>query len=221
MQSAKKQEISRREIMGACPGCKGHGCRECAAKVERINAWSNAGIPVRYWDYKIDTFLGNEFFKKYLVDTCSKIDMLYKDGNSIAFTGKHGVGKTFGSCEILKKALISGYTARYTTMSEIVDMVISREERFDFKYALLNCDILALDEFDSKYVPTTDRGKELFGTNLENIIRTRFQNALPIIFCTNNSHLAEVFDGTFGLSFDSLFADSNVSHVVVGGVDLR
>ena len=221
MQATKKQEISRKEIMEACLSCKGHGCKICASKVERINAWSIAGIPVLYWTYELNTFPGNEHFKKYLLDITAKIDATYKYGKSLAFTGKYGVGKTSGACEILKAAIAKGYTARYTTMSEIVDMVLSKEERFDFKYALLHCDFLVIDEFDARYVPTTDRGKEMFGTNLENIIRTRIQNLLPIIFCTNNSNLTEVFDGTFGLSFDSLFSNSNVSHIVVGGVYLR
>lgn len=221
MQATKKQELVKKEIMNACTSCRGHGCKTCAAKVERINLLANAGIPVKYWQYELDTFPGDENFKAYLTSILTKINELYKGGMSIALTGKYGVGKTFGACSILKKALTNGYTCKYTTISEIINMVFAKTESFDFKYALLNVDFLCIDEFDARFIPTADRGKEVFGVNLEDVIRTRLQNELPIIFCTNNSHLSEVFDGTFGLAFNSLFSDSNVKHIAVGGVDLR
>jgi DNA replication protein DnaC len=134
--------------------------------------------------------------------------------------GVHGLGKTFGACEILKGAMAKKYTCKYTTMSEIVDMIISKD--YEFKTHLLHSDFLVIDEFDSRYIPTSDRGKDVFGSNLENIIRTRFQNDMPIIFCTNNTNgMQEIFDDTFQQTFKSLFAESNLISISVGGTDLR
>lgn len=221
MQVQKKIEAAKKAIMNACATCKGHGCRDCVKNVEKINLWANAGIPVAYWEYSLHTFNGDEAYKSKLVSLAGSIDEMYDNGKMYAFTGKYGVGKTFGACHLLKSAINNSYTCRYTTMSEIVDMVMSKEERFDFKQTLLYCDIICIDEMDSRYIPTTDRGKDVFGSTIETIIRSRLQHKLPTIFCTNNSSLDEVFDGTFEQTFNSLFSVKNVINIPVGGVDLR
>jgi DNA replication protein DnaC len=217
----KKIEAAKQAIMNACATCRGQGCRVCAKKVERVNVWANAGIPVAYWTYSLQTFTGDAAYKTKLESLLKSVDAIYDSGKLYAFTGKYGVGKTFGACEILKNALARGYVGRYTTMSEVVDMIMAREERFDFKQSLLLSDFIVVDEFDSRYIPSTDRGKDVFGSTLENIIRSRLHHKLPIIFCTNNSSLGEVFDGTFEQTFDSLFSANNVVNIPVGGVDLR
>jgi len=217
----KKIEAAKQALKDACLTCKGHGCRDCVKKVECINVWANAGIPNAYWTYTLQSFSGDQAYKIRLEALLKTPEDMYNDGKLYAFTGKYGVGKTFGACEILKTVLARGYVGRYTTMSEIVDMVMSKEERFDFKQSLLLSDFLVIDEFDSRYIPTSDRGKDVFGSTLENIIRTRIQHKLPTIFCTNNASLDDVFDGTFEQTFDSLFSIRNVVSIPVGGVDLR
>lgn len=219
MRVIKKAELARKIVKDACPICRGHGCKNCVQAVERINAFSGACIPIAYWDYDFQTFRGDDHFKVHLESYIKSLDKLYIEGKSLALIGRHGVGKTFGACEILKAAIALKYNTKYTTMSEIVDMILSKN--YDFKLSLLHSDFLVIDEFDSRYIPTSDRGKETFGANLENIIRTRFQNKLPIIFCTNNSSLNDVFDDTFEQTFDSLFSKSNLTVISVGGVDLR
>lgn len=221
MLAIKKQLAIRKAIMDACNTCVGHGCRDCAFQVEIVNKLANAEIPAAYWDYTLDSFKGNTGFKDKIIELTNIIENLYTDGKSFSFTGKYGVGKTFGACMLLRAALLKGYTAKYTTMNEIIDMVLAKEDRFEFKQALLLADFVVIDELDSRYIPTTDRGKEMFGTNLEYIIRSRLQNKLPIIFCTNNSRISEVFDGAFEQTFSSLFSKSNITEISVGGVDLR
>lgn len=216
----KKRDATKQAIMNACPTCKGQGCRECALAIEYINLWSNAGIPVAYWDYSLNSFTGDVNFKNKIEEYTKNIDKLYIAGKSYAFVGKFGVGKTFAACEVLKSALIKRYTALYTTMNEIIDMLISGGEKYEFKQKVLHHDFLVIDELDSRYLPNSDNGKELFATNLEVIIRTRFQHRLPIIFCSNNSSLNELFDGLFGQAFGSLFAE-NLITIPAGGRDLR
>lgn len=219
MRVTKKAELARKLIKDNCQTCRGFGCKDCMQKIERINAFSAACIPVAYWDYNLKTFGGDDNFRKHIENYIKDLNKLYADGKSLALVGRHGVGKTFGACEILKAAVLQKYVAKYTTMSEIVDIILSKD--YEFKVSLLHSDVLVIDEFDSRYIPTSDRGKETFGANLENIIRTRFQNKLPIIFCTNNSSLNEVFDDTFKQTFDSLFSESNLTVIAVGGIDLR
>lgn len=221
MQIQRKIEAAKKAIMSACQTCKGFGCRDCVKKVECINVWANAGIPNTYWTLSLHSFPGDPAYKARLEALLKTPDDMYNDGKLYAFTGKYGVGKTFGACEVLKTVISRGFVGRYTTMSEVVDMVMSKEERFDFKQALLLSDFIVIDEFDSRYIPATDRGKDVFGSTLENIIRTRLQHKLPTIFCTNNASIDDVFDGTFEQTFASLFSAKNVVNIPVGGVDLR
>src|SRR6266702_8321354 len=112
MQIAKKQTIAKQEIMRQCQTCKGYGCKDCANKVERINIMANAGIPVRYWSYSLETFIGDEEYKRKLTQQINDIGKLYTEGTNIIFTGSIGVGKTFGACELLKSNLFNGMTGR-------------------------------------------------------------------------------------------------------------
>lgn len=224
MQLATKHIERIKEIQGLCRTCKGYGCRACALRVEIINSYFRSAIPIKYWDLKLENFPGDPMFKEWIKNntTVEKIKEFYKQGISLVFTGKYGVGKTFAACEILKKAAIQlKYTVKYTTMSEIVDFALSKDDRYEFKMNLLNVDFLCIDEVDSRYIPSSDRGQDLFGTNLENIIRTRFQNNLPTFFCTNNSSLNDVFNGAFSQTFESLFSQAELKTIPVGGIDLR
>lgn len=219
MQILKKQEAAKQLIKNACIECHGYGCHICAPKLEAINRWSTASIPMLYWDLSSITFLGDNNFKNKVEEYKLKINTLYNFGKSYAFVGGFGVGKTWGATEILKKACAQNYSAKYTTMQECIDTLISREG-YLFRKELLEADFICIDEVDSRFLPNSENGKELFATHMENIIRTRFQHKLPIFFCSNNNSLNEIFDGLFGQAFSSLFAE-NLITIPVGGVDLR
>lgn len=221
MQISKKQELAKKAIMDSCSTCKGYGCRECASRIAYIDVLSNANIPSKYWNYNIDTFHGDPLFKKVVVDKLSSIDKLYNDGVSIIFTGKMGVGKTWGGIEILKHALIHKYDALYTTMNEIIDLLTSKDDKHAFKKVLQSVSFLMIDEFDGRYMPQSEYGQEIFGSNLENVIRTRLQNNLPMIICTNNSDVLKIFSGVFEQTFNSLFSSDSFITIPVGGLDLR
>lgn len=215
----KKAELIKQSIANNCSKCFGLVCRECAPEIERINIYMAANIPLKYWNYTFDTFNGDMLFKKRIMELTQDITKLYMEGNSFFLTGPHGIGKTFAACEILKTSLKNGLKAIYSTMTEIIDMAINGKS--NYKHELINADIICIDELDSRYIPTSERGQEVFGSNMENIIRTRFQNELPIIFCTNNSSYMDIFGGPFENAFSSLFASKKIIHIPVGGKDLR
>lgn len=222
----RKLEIARQSVIRACVKCGGQGCKECNAKAECFNIWSVANIPVAYWTLTLKTFPGHESVSNWVKECIGSLDKIYADGKSFSLNSSAcGLGKTFAACEVLKRALVAGYTARYTTMPEAIDMVSNKEERIAFKSVMLDADFVVIDEFDRRFLPGTDYGKELFGSTMENIIRSRFQNKLPIIFCSNETEgkfgIDVVFDGLFAQSFGSLFSKSNVINVPIFGVDLR
>lgn len=222
MHLEKKQELLKQSVMANCNTCKGFGCVDCARQVEIINIYSLASIPIAYWDYTMSGFNGDKVFFDILKSYVANIKGLYLEGKSLVFAGRHGVGKTFGAITLLKIALKNDLMGYYTTMNEIIDVALSKDSgKYNFKHILLETDLLVIDEMDSRFIPSSDLGKEIFGSNLESIVRTRFQNKLPIIFCTNNSSLKEVFDGTFEQTFSSLFSNKNIITIPVGGIDLR
>jgi DNA replication protein DnaC len=218
----RKQELARKAIVDACATCKGHGCRHCSSAVMKINGWANSGIPVIYWDYTMETFNGDIALKNVIEKQVKEIELLYNNGSILVFGGKYGVGKTWAGTELLKTALVNKYTAQYTSMSDLVNTMLSKDiEKYSFHQKLLYSDFVFIDEVDARFIPSNENGMNMFGTMMENIIRTRLQNKLPIIMATNNSDINEVFDGTFGQVFNSLFSSKSVISIPVGGIDLR
>lgn len=222
MQILRKLEAAKKAIMSACNTCKGHGCRDCIKKVESINVWADAGIPVLYWDLNINTFNGDAHFKNTVKNILSDIDKLYNNGDILVFSGSHGTGKTWAGAEILKFAASNKYTIQYASMSEIVTILLSKDyDKYSFNHKLLYSDIIFIDEVDGRFMPSSENGMNIFGAMIENIVRTRIQNKLPILLATNNSQINDVFDGSFKKTFSSLFSLKNLINIPVGGTDLR
>lgn len=222
MRVIRKAELARQVIKDACLTCKGYGCKDCSLKIEHINGLVRAAIPNEYWNYSLDTFNGHPTFIETIVKYSKNIDKLYVDGTSLMFSGKFGVGKTFGAIYLLKAAINSSYSSRYTTMNEIIEMAISKaEEKFAFRQTLLNIDFCVIDEVSTRFISSSSNAQELFGSNLEYIIRTRFQNKLPTIICTNDLDTKDIFGGAFEEVFSSIFSHNNLVIVPVAGQDLR
>jgi hypothetical protein len=60
---------------------------------------------------------------------------------------------------------------------------------------------------------------DLFGKTLEHIFRTRSQNKLPTIFCSNSPNPIEAFSGALKQSIESLFYKVKIIPVI--GQDFR
>ena len=83
---------------------------------------------------------------------------------------------------------------------------------------LLEADFLAIDEFDSRHMGS-DAASELYGRILENVFRTRVQNKLPIIMCTNSPNVIESFSGSLKQSIESLMNYTETVPII--GKDFR
>lgn len=158
----------------------------------------------------------NEFYINYTKD----IAKIYNDGPAICLAGTHGTGKTTCSANILKYACLKGFNCSYTTLSDIVSMLIdaSNEEKFLARKELLLSDFLVMDEVDNRFFDTVN-SSNLFGATLEGIFRTRVQNKLPTIMCSNSPNPVEGFSGSLKQSIDSLY--SNVKIIIAIGNDVR
>jgi DNA replication protein DnaC len=209
------------KIKTECQKCNGDGCHVCLSKISRLEKYRNANIPVEYWNLSFKDFSGDPNFKTLIKSKLEDINSVYDAGKSLIFTGGLGTGKTYTACSFLKIALTSGYTALYTTMADVVANMLSREVDTSRYYSeLIEKDFLVIDEFSSHWIFPSEKAEQLFGTSLEYVLRTRFQNQLPTILCSNDNDVDKIFGGFFAKSFKSL-RSHHVELFIVGGKDHR
>jgi DNA replication protein DnaC len=192
-------------------------------KLTAINRYAESNIPIEYWTLKMERdFVGDPRllakYNEYVLDMKAS----YIAGTSFCLAGPHGVGKTLTATCILKKAAQKGYSCLYSDMSNIVSVLTqgSGEDKFISKRELSLVDFLVIDEIDPRFFKSSEASNELFARNLENIFRTRRQNTLPTILCTNSPNIIESFIGDLKNSLSSLFSDK-VENFIIFSSDYR
>jgi DNA replication protein DnaC len=165
-------------------------------------------------------FKGPEILLKIYTDITDNLSKFYQIGASVCFSGQHGVGKSFTASCIIKKACQKNYHCTYTTLTDVVNALVDapREDRSLSQRQLTMSDFVVLDEVDPRFFGT-DAAADMFGKTLEHIFRTRSQNKLPTIFCTNSPNPVEAFSGSIKQSIDSLM--SKVKIIPIMGKDFR
>lgn len=165
-------------------------------------------------------FLGPIELKRAYDGIIGSIASIYNEGHSVCFAGQHGIGKSMTATNIIKYACQKNYLCLYSTLSDIVDALISSpiEEKFLARRELTLVDFLVIDEFDQRFI-LSEMSADLFGKTLEHIFRTRSQNKLPTIFCTNSPNPIEAFSGSIKISIESLM--NNIEIIPVIGKDFR
>tara|TARA_Y100000287_G_C14233761_1_gene363503 strand:- start:2825 stop:3508 length:684 start_codon:yes stop_codon:yes gene_type:complete len=217
----KKIDLKKENIIKNCKHCLGKSCSICSAKCLRLEKYAYANIPVEYWDKSFKDFSGDSNFKKSMSLKIKDIDGTYERGKSLIFIGTLGTGKSYTASCLLKRALTAGYTGLYVTMADVVAKILSSEiDTSKYYKNLVGADFLVIDEFSSHWIFPSEKSEQLFGSSLEFVLRTRFQNQLPTILCSNDSDVDEVFGGFFAKSFKSL-RTHHTELFVIGGKDYR
>jgi DNA replication protein DnaC len=199
--------------------CKDGSCILCQKKASRIEKYSLANIPTVYWNSSFKDFSGDKNFGNIFKQYLSDIDSLYDSGKSIILVGSLGVGKTYSSSCLLKLAIVNDYSAIYSTMADIINRVI-RSDGSEYLQSLLDVDFLAIDELDPRWIFPSEKSEQLFGSTMEHLLRSRFQNGLPTIMCSNADDVDKIFAGQFGKTFKSL-RSHHVDILYVSGLDYR
>jgi len=210
----KKLELLKKNAQKSCDNCNGEGCSICASRKDRMNQYAKAGIPILYWDLAFKDFKGDARFAEQVKEILVNMDSFYDLGESIAFIGNLGTGKTYAACCILKIALLSKFSCMYLNMSDIIDRTTNNDKHF--LEEITEVDILCVDEFDLRWVYPSEKAEQLFGQTMERILRIRFQNKMPTIICSNTLELKNVLGANFSPSIDSLFSKYVKSFFVVG-----
>lgn len=202
-----------------CKHCGGEGCHKCKSKANRYTKYDKANIPSCFWDYSISGFEGNKVFKRSIQKKAKDMEQWYDSGKSMILVGGLGTGKTYMSCCCLKLAIVAGYSAKYTSMMEVVNKIVTERDT-DYIFEISNADFLVIDEFDSRWIFPSESAEQIFSSNMEYILRNRFQNGLPTIICSNTADIDSVLKGYHSKAFSSLktkYADV----VYIAGGDLR
>lgn len=179
-----------------------------SVKLTAINRYAESNIPIEYWTLKMDRdFKGDPRLLLKYNEYTSDLKSSYVNGSSICLAGQHGVGKSLTVTCILKKCVQKGYSALYTTLADVVSTLTQAggEDKFLARRELVLVDFLAIDEWDSRFF-TTDSAADLYARSLEGVFRTRSQNKLPTLMCTNSPNIIESFNGPLKASIGSLMS---------------
>ncbi|MCK9567818.1 ATP-binding protein [Candidatus Pacearchaeota archaeon] len=192
-----------------------------AALTTAFTRYYEANIPVDYWWREMDGWSGPDKLTRIYLDITKDIKASYKSGEKAFFAGKHGIGKTYISCCILKRAVEKQYSALYVNLTDIIHIMLnsSPQVKSDAREILLNVDFLVIDEFDARFMGS-ENAADLFGRILEPIMRTRIQNRMPLFFCTNSVKVEESFSGPLRASIESLMKVVKLVPII-GGQDMR
>ncbi len=199
--------------------CQIGSCLECQKKGSRIDKYATSEVPVQYWDLSFKDFKGDQKFAEKFRGYLGGVKNVYNEGKSLILVGTLGVGKTYSVCCLLKIAIVNDYTAYYTTMADIISNAI-KEGGSDYLARLLSVDFLVIDELDPRWIFPSEKSEQLFGSTMEHLLRTRFQNKLPTIMCSNADDVDKIFAGAFARTFKSL-RSYHTDILYVSGVDHR
>lgn len=192
-----------------------------AALSTAFQRYFDSNIPVDYWWRDMHDFQGPAVLQKYYTEVTNDIKISYREGKRACFAGKHGVGKTFVACCILKRVVEKQFSASYVNLVDIIHVMLNgtSEAKNNARDNLLSVDFLVIDEFDTRFMGS-ENAADLFGRILEPIMRTRIQNRLPLIFCTNSPKVEGSFSGPLEASIASLM--NMVTLIpIIGGQDAR
>lgn len=171
----------------SCKKCKGKkpDC-PCADRARVRAAAFEACVPKDFWDSKpSDVKFNEEVFLDVVVPYTEKIITARKNGYGILFLGDNGVGKTMFMSYVLMSAIRRGLTAYYVTMPQL-DYHIKRgfnsHAYADRLQLMLTSDFIAIDEMAKERFKD---GDSYIRTQVERILKQRFDDSLPVLMATN------------------------------------
>lgn len=218
----KKKIFAFEQTLLNCELCKdkkkiSEACEKCRVWISALQKYADANIPIKYWNLQMSNFVGDSVLSDKYNEITKDIKDTYCKGTTICFAGSHGIGKTMTCANILKRVVEKGFSGIYLNLNDIITAFTSLDKN-DARQFLLTVDFLVIDEFDQRYIGS-DNAADLFGRILEDIVRIRVQNTLPIIICTNSVKVTDAFQGSLKTSMVSLFNYFKIIPIL--GNDLR
>lgn len=215
-----KKKLSYSEITKTCGCCTETGCFKCSPKIFLVDKMADALIPEGYWLLPYNNFLGSKIIKGETLSYIGNLDKNFQEGKGLCYAGSPGTGKTMSATTVLKAALNHGYSAHYTTLSDIAFYLSDNAYKMSVYHTLIGADFLCIDEVDSRHFADSEASESFFGRTLERVFRYRVQNRLPMILATNNTSLTDVFAGQFSKILTSISLPA-IKTIICVGKDFR
>lgn len=163
--------------------------KAAAAAQERIEQrLRSAGIPLRFRDRTIDSFVATTAEQQHAKTTAGEIVANWSDhrkrGTSIVFSGTPGTGKSHLAIAILQQVMRFG-TGMYLNALDLVRMVRdtwrrdSAKSESDVLDMLGSLDLLVIDEVGVQY---GTEGEQMI---LFDVLNRRYRDCMPTIMLTN------------------------------------
>jgi hypothetical protein len=170
-----------------CKRCQGKdpSCACFSRMAFRVSCFE-ACIPRDFWGVlPTDISHNREVFDNVVRPYCDNMVKARLRGYGLLLLGDNGVGKSMFISYILTRTLSHGFTAYYTTLPRL-DFDIKRgfnnPEHAERLQWMLTSDFLAIDEMGKEQFRT---GDSYIKTQVERILKERFDESLPTLIATN------------------------------------
>lgn len=211
---------ARKEHLDSCPECggldHGHSCWTTYGQALRLY---ESCVPRDFWKYTNDDVVGNvEQFNALVKPYMAKLGTALKSGYGLIFLGDNGVGKTMFACLTLMRALARGYSGYYTTLLDLDHNIKRGFNDVDMQKRLewyLTSDFVAFDELGKEQFKA---GDSFSRTQVERILKGRFEDSMPTLIATNAS--LEELEEMYGPTLSSIF-QGKYTHIMLDPGDYR
>lgn len=188
---------------GQCPDCtesqkqqqindySEQQARECVERKQADirNKFAKAAIPKRYLNRNFENYnaasqqqkLALTVSQHYAANFAERLE----NGGGLILQGKPGTGKTHLACAIANQVLLSGSSARFTTVMQLVRAIRatwkrdSEQNENDVLQSIIDYDLLIIDEIGVQYETESEK------LILFDVLNGRYENIKPTILLTN------------------------------------
>jgi DNA replication protein DnaC len=198
--------------------CKGDddSC-DCRRRHRRIVTAYESCVPSDFWFIEEKDIDGNrEVFDRIILPYTKKMITACKNGFGLLLLGPNGVGKTIFMSFVLMKAIRRGLSVYYTTVPSLDYWIKASfndprlRERLEW---YLTSQILAIDELGSERFKD---GDSFTRTQLERILKERFDSSAPVLLASNakdKSAVREMYGPAIGDLLEGKYAVASLSNV--------
>lgn len=202
----------KHELIDKCPKCSGTNLKcSCYAKYDIEVRKVRSNIPLAYRDASL-SYLRRRLrvdTSRALKDYIQHISNYKKIGKGLYLYGPSESAKTYCGCAILNKAIATGFSAFFISLTDCVDEIMKNSNSF-FIEILKSVSFLLIDDIGYSYRPSKNAEAIAYiDSILDKIIRFRKNNLLPLIL-TSHKTVEEMAESNISGIRVASFINSNM-----------